>query len=416
MRERLLEIWGSMRRNRLRTVLTGFAVAWGIFMLVILLGAGNGLKHAVLANFDDMATNTIEIYGGWTSVPYGGYEKDRRILLRSRDAEILVRSLPQITGSTASARYAERKMTRGSVWIDAAAEGATPEKAVTNNIRILEGRFINPADINLRRKVIVIDRIARDALFPSGGAVGTTVELEGIPFTVVGFYDSPAYYNRSYCYVPFSTGQLLYNQGRDILTSICLTVSPGPGGNAESERMAAEIRQRLASEHGFSPDDRSALWIYDNNDSYRTVGTVFGALTMFIWMIGIGTLTAGIVGVSNIMLVTVRERTSEFGIRKALGAKPSSITGLILTEAVIITALFGYIGMTAGVGVMEAVGYYADQAAASQEFPMFTDPTPDLSVAVSATVVLVIAGLVAGWIPARRAARLKTVDALRFNK
>ena len=205
---------------------------------------------------------------------------------------------------------------------------------------------------------------------------------------------------------------------RDV-ASISFTVR-GIDTEEQSDLFKRQLRTRLGAEHSFSPEDKSAIWINDRMESYQQTMTIFHGIALFIWIIGIGTLTAGIVGVSNIMLVTVRERTSEFGIRKALGAKPASIIRLILTESVLITAAFGYLGMVLGVAVMETVNYLLNQMPSQQTEggmnSVFLDPTLDLGVAVSATVVLVAAGLIAGYIPAYRAAQLKTIDALRYNK
>lgn len=419
MRELLLEIWTSVRRNRLRTFLTGFSVAWGIFMLIILLGSGNGLQNGVLSNFGDRAVNSVSLYGGYTSMPYGGYQSGRNIQLKTEDLQMLRRDFPEVRQVAARGWYSfAPKVSYGTEYTGASLIGATPELPGIDGIKILEGRFINQLDVDEFRKVVVVDENAVRILFKGESCIGKRVNVSGIDYTVVGLYKRRSYGNSSSFYIPISTGQLIYAQNRKTVGQTAFTVD-GIETDAQSEALEKRVREKLAAAHSFDPNDRNAVWIWNQMRSYKEAMLIFRGIALFVWIIGIGTLTAGIVGVSNIMLVTVRERTSEFGIRKALGAKPASIVRLILTETVIITAFFGYIGMVLGVAVMEAVNYFLERASAAKgedSFNIFLNPTLNLSVAVSATVVLIVAGLIAGYVPARRAARIKTIDALRFNK
>lgn len=417
MRELLIEIWTSIKRNKLRTFLTGFSVAWGIFMLVILLGSGNGLKNGVTSNFGNRAINSMDIYGGWTSKPYMGYGKDRSIDLKNRDLDILVNEFPEITEIAARSWFNSEKATHGSLFINVSLQGVLPKLQKMRGINVVEGRFINQADMQSYRKVMVIDESMQRILFSGASGIGKAVKIGNSTFTVIGIYKADSERNSSMCYIPLSTGQLIYTPSNPYVDTAIFTVE-GVSTDAQMDSLEKHITRRLAVEHKFDPTDESAIYLQNNMEQYKNMMVVFNGISIFVWIIGLGTLLAGIVGVSNIMLVTVTERTAEFGIRKALGAKPSSIIRLILTESVLITALFGYIGMVLGVGVMEIVNYVINSSTqtSSQMGTMFLNPTLDLSVAVSATIVLVLAGLVAGYIPAYRAAQLKTIDALRHNK
>jgi len=416
MRELFLEIWTSVRRNKLRTALTGFSVAWGIFMLVILLGSGNGLKNGVESNFGDYATNSLDLFGGRTSKPYAGYEKNRRIRLRANDMAILEREFPEIDEVTAQAWYGGKKATCGneftSVWID----GMTPAVARMEGIKLSAGRFFNDTDLHDYRKVIVIDEMMNRLFFKGESPLGKQVKVGTSNFTVIGVQEGDAQHNSSECFIPLTTAQLLYKQNNPEVNNIMLTVN-GLKNDQQLADFEKRLRRRLAIEHQFDPEDESAIWIDNTMERYKSFQMIFWGINLFVWIIGLGTLLAGVVGVSNIMLVTVTERTPEFGIRKALGAKPASIIRLILTESVCITAAFGYIGMVLGIAVMEGVNLLLTQGGGESQGPsIFLNPTLDLRVVVSATVVLVAAGLIAGYIPAYRAAQLKTIDALRYNK
>ena len=420
MRELLLEIGTSVRRNKLRTFLTGFSVAWGIFMLVILLGSGNGLQHGVISNFGSYAVNSIDLYGGWTSKPWMGYNKGRRITLRNSDLEILVREFPEVREVAANSWFNDRNASSGTRFMKIYLRGSLPKIRRIEGVNVVRGRFVDESDIRLYRKVAVIPTQMVPVLFPDRDPLGAPLRIDNSTSTVVGVYEADANRMGASCYIPLTTGQLLYAANDPVVNNAVFTIE-GIETDAAMEAFEKRVVRRLSAEHHFDPTDESALWLNNNMERYKTMFTVFRGIALFVWIIGLGTLLAGIVGVSNIMLVTVTERTAEFGIRKALGAKPASIIRLILTESVLVTAFFGYIGMVLGVAAMEAVDYVithrpAETGGTGFAPTIFLDPTLDLSVAVSATVVLVVAGLIAGYIPARRAARLKTIDALRHNK
>ena len=415
MRELLLEIGTSVRRNKLRTFLTGFSVAWGIFMLVILLGSGNGLQHGVISNFGSYAVNSIDLYGGWTSKPWMGYNKGRRITLRNSDLEILVREFPEVREMAANSWFNDRNASSGTRFMKIFLRGSLPKIRRIEGVNVVRGRFVDESDIRLYRKVAVIPTQMVPVLFPDRDPLGAPLRIDNSTFTVVGIYEADANRSGASCYIPLTTGQLLYAANDPVVNNAVFTIE-GIETDAAMEAFEKRVVRRLSAEHHFDPTDESALWLNNNMERYKTMSTVFRGIALFVWIIGLGTLLAGIVGVSNIMLVTVTERTAEFGIRKALGAKPSSIIRLILTESVLITAAFGYVGLVLGVAAMEAVGWLLGRAPQGEGPTVFLDPTLDLSVALSATAVLVVAGLVAGYVPAYRAAQLKTIDALRYNK
>ena len=401
------------------TFLTGFSVAWGIFMLIVLLGSGNGLRNAMQDNFSGRAVNSMFIYSGQTSVPYKGFQSGRHIQINQRDMEILKTEFSdRIDKITASVWHNDAHISYGGEFTSATLYGVLPQTQPIDGIQIVEGRFINETDVKEKRKVVVLDDLACRVLFKDGGSpVGRMVQIDKMGYTVVGTYKGLSYSYTSQIYGPLSSVLLTYMGDKRDVASISFTVR-GIDTEEQSDLFKRQLRTRLGAEHSFSPEDKSAIWINDRMESYQQTMTIFHGIALFIWIIGIGTLTAGIVGVSNIMLVTVRERTSEFGIRKAMGARPSSLVKLVLLESVLITAAFGYVGLIGGVGVMEAVNFFMDRAAAASpsQFSMFKNPTLDLSTAVSATLVLIVAGMIAGYVPARRAARIKAIDAMRHNK
>ena len=319
---------------------------------------------------------------------------------------------------TASVWHNDAHISYGGEFTSATLYGVLPQTQPIDGIQIVEGRFINETDVKEKRKVVVLDDLACRVLFKDGGSpVGRMVQIDKMGYTVVGTYKGLSYSYTSQIYGPLSSVLLTYMGDKRDVASISFTVR-GIDTEEQSDLFKRQLRTRLGAEHSFSPEDKSAIWINDRMESYQQTMTIFHGIALFIWIIGIGTLTAGIVGVSNIMLVTVRERTSEFGIRKAMGARPSSLVKLVLLESVLITAAFGYVGLIGGVGVMEAVNFFMDRAAAASpsQFSMFKNPTLDLSTAVSATLVLIVAGMIAGYVPARRAARIKAIDAMRHNK
>ena len=406
------EILSTIKKNKMRTFLTGFSVAWGIFMLMILLGSGNGLSNGVASNFMNDAVNAMWIWRGETTIPYQGMKAGRLIQFHNSDQEI-VQKIPAVGVSSGrytmnSTRYSYKKESGEYSTVT-----CQPELKVVENLVIEEGRFINKIDILQKRKVIVLGKDIKTALFKDSTALGEYVKINNVPFKVVGISTEPGSTRNRNAYMPLSTAQLIYS-GSDKLHGLSLTINAKT--LEESQGVEEQIRNALARQHKFDPKDKAAIGLYNKLENYIQTMKIFQAIKIFIWIIGIGTLIAGIVGVSNIMLIVVKERTKEIGIRKAIGASPASVIGLILLESVLITTLAGYIGLVLGTGVMELINFMMVQSAnagSQQGGTMFLNPTVDFGVAVSATILLVVAGTIAGYIPAKRAASIKPIVALR---
>ncbi|GMU65407.1 MAG: ABC transporter permease [Acidobacteriota bacterium] len=401
------EILDTLRRNRLRTALTGFAVAWGIFMLVVLLGSGQGLAHGVEYQFRDDAMNSIWVSQGRTSKPYKGLQPGRSIRFENRDYDELTTRIDGVEYS--SARFwifGNQQVTWGGESGSFTIRSVHPGHKMLERTKVVEGRYINELDIRDFRKVAVIGTLVRDALFGAHRAVGEELRINGIAFKVVGIFDDEGSDSeREMIYLPISTAQRAFN-GRNRVNQILFTT--GEASLEQSKVMVDEVRQILADNHDFDVEDKGAVFVMNAVENFQRFVQLLSGIRLFVWVVGIGTLLAGVVGVSNILLVAVKERTREIGIRKALGATPSSIVGLVLAEAILITSVAGYLGLTAGVGVLELVSKYLPP-----ESSFFRNPQVDLRVALWATVLLVVAGAVAGFFPARRAASVQPVVALR---
>ena len=414
MIDTLHELYATIKRNKLRTALTGLAVSWGIFMLIVLLGAGNGLIHAFEQSSADRALNSMRIYPGYTTKSYDGLKEGRNIQLDNRDltdTELLFDE--HIINAGATLQQGSVNISYENQYVNSSLQGVHPNYTEVEDVKIVEGRFINDYDIKERRKVIVLHNKSAEVLFKEKSPIGAFVNAGGIVYQVVGVYKDSGNSNANNAYIPFTTLQIIYNRG-DKLNNIVFTTK-GLTDKVDNEAFEASYRKAIAQNHRFDPTDESGIWISNRMTQYLQTQEAMGLLRTAIWVIGIFTLLSGIVGVSNIMLITVKERTREFGIRKALGAKPRQILWLIIIESVAITTLFGYIGMVAGIGVTEWMsmlfGNQSIEAGGASE-TIFTDPTVDIGVAIQATLTLVVAGTLAGLFPARKAANIRPVEAM----
>lgn len=413
------EIYGTIKRNKLRTFLTGFAVAWGIFMLIVLLGAGNGLIHAFEQSSSERALNSIRIFPGWTTKAYEGLKEGRRIRLENKDLEATETYFPDnVIAAGATVRQGNVNVSFGREYVNISLMGVYPNYTEVETVKTADGRFINHTDLKERRKVIILHKKTAEILFNKTHTepIGQFVNANGIAYQVVGIYNDQGDREAGEAYIPFSTLQTIYNKGEQ-LNNIIFTTK-----NMETiesnEAFEKNYRKVIGANHRFDPKDDGAIWIWNRFTQYMRTQGAMGMLRTAIWVIGIFTLLSGIVGVSNIMLITVKERTREFGIRKALGAKPLSILWLIIVESVTITTLFGYIGMVAGIGVTEwmnsAFGNQTIDAGMFQE-TIFSNPTVDIGIAIQATLTLIIAGTLAGFFPAKKAVSISPIEALRAD-
>ena len=409
-REKWGEVFESIGKNKLRAVLTGFAVFWGIFMLVVLLGLGGGLRNGFAYNFKNTATNSISIWGGETSKPWNGLPANRNIQLDEGDIEALRTAIPGLEHISGSYRVwrgnsqLQHNMNYGSYNI----HGVVSEQQQLEKQIVVKGRFINEVDEEQVRKVIVIADDARKELFKEEEPIDQWVNVNGVPFQVVGLYEREGgghgMMNRSPVYIPLSAAQRVFNAQRDV-DEIMFSFSDAsiPGSRIAKDRAVHTIARR----HNFDPTDERALWLENNVENVGTFNNVFFGITLFIWFIGIGSLIAGIVGIGNIMLITVKDRTQEIGVRKALGATPGNVVGQIVMESVFITTVFGFVGLASGVLFLE---WLASVVPASE---FLRDPTVRIDIGLKALGALIFFGALAGFFPALRAAAIRPIEALR---
>lgn len=400
------EILSTIRKNKLRTFLTAFSVAWGIFILIVLLGAGKGLRNGAEQEFLSDATNSIWIEGGQTSMPYKGTKPGRNIQLSNDDFDLIQNKVNDIDKMTAvfdgkASKVLSYKKEHATFTV----RSCRPDHKVLENINLVNGRFLNMSDLKEFRKVCSIGKPVADALFKAEDPMGKYIDVEGTPYKVVGVFTDVGRNDMNRIYIPLSTAQRAYN-AKSKLNVIWLSTGDAP--IERSVAMADEIREMLSKKYQFDVNDRRAVEVNNNNYEFKRIMGMLDGIKLFIWIIGIMTIIAGVVGVSNIMMIVVKERTKEIGVRKALGATPFSIVSLIIQESVLITGFAGYVGLTLGVILLEVFNSLVPEGG-----DFFKNPSVDLNVALTATVVLIIAGAVAGLVPAVRAARIQPVIALR---
>lgn len=404
--DKIGEILHNIRNHKLRVLLTGFSVSWGIFMLILLLGAGYGLENGVRKSFAEDAINSLWVHPGQTSLAYQGLRQGRLVKFRNEDLSDASTYLPAVDLSSARVYLGHRKTIR---FAERASNftvvGVHPDYQEIENLRMLQGRRLNRRDLAEIRKTVVIGKVVAGELFETTPPIGQHLHINGVAFLVVGvFHDPGDDRQEETLYMPVSTLQRVFT-GNDRVHNMAFTVDAEDVG--ASRAVEKRLLHRLAARHDFDAADERAVFIHNTFEEYSKYMTLFANIRSFIWLIGIGSIVAGIVGISNIMLITVKERTREIGIRKALGATPGSIIDMILTEAILTTVVFGYLGLVAGIALLEVA------ARLIQNADYFHNPEVNLAVAFGAMGLLVGCGTLAGIFPARRAAMIRPVEALR---
>ena len=418
MIELLKEIGQTTKRNKLRTALTGFAVAWGIFMIIVLLGAGNGLINANLQQSGEWLTNSMEAYGGRTSKPYNGLSEGRNIDLNTKDLGITESEFKNTIDDVGATYYYSTTVSHGEQYMNLQIMGVYPIHSSIVKRSLICGRNINNIDLKEKRKVLVLTDKQAKELEPKDykTLLGKYVKVGNFSFKVVGIYKTPGD-GESSAYSAYSTIKSIYGANSNSIGNIEFTFH-GLKTEEDNDAFEKAYRRRLNANHQAHPEDERAIWLWNGYTQSLQMEQGIAIIRTALWIVGLFTLLSGIVGVSNIMLITVKERTHEFGIRKAIGAKPWSVLRLIIVESVIITTFFGYIGMVLG----EMANEYMDATLGHDtidtglfQATMFLNPTVGLDVCFEATMVMVIAGTIAGLIPAFKASRIRPIEALRAD-
>jgi putative ABC transport system permease protein len=402
--EIIQEILATMAKNKLRTALTGLSVVWGIFMLVILLGASNGLLNGIENSFKDEAINSIWVSTDITSLPYKGMNAGRNIDLNNDDYDHIKDTYPHIDAITKQSGLWNVPVVYKKEFSNYSVRGVNPDHQEIEHTTVDEGRYINETDIKQKRKVALIGKALVKEFCKGDNPMNQNIEISGVNFTIVGIFSEGGNEREEQVfYIPISTMQSTFGRG-NVVDRIIYTT--GDISLKESQKLASQTKTDFARRKMFDVADSRAMSVRNRQESFQEYANVLGGMQIFTWFIGIMTIIAGIVGVSNIMFIVVKERTKEIGVRKAIGATPNSIIKLILIEAVFITGFFGYLGLVLGILLLETVG-------GSIQSDFFANPEVDLKIAIQTTILLVIAGGMAGFIPARRAANIKPIEALR---
>ena len=417
MRELIKEIWSTSKRNKLRTSLTGFAVAWGIFMLIFLLGAGNGLINAQLQQSTRFLANSMRVFPGETSKAYKGLKEGRSITLNDRDILISNQTYGQYVDDVGgrleqynvNINYGDNYVASQSL------VGVAPTHPKIDKTELIGGRFINEIDMKDQRKNVVLSRSqAKELCKDYRSLVGKNVKISNLNFQVVGIYKDDESRNNTDAFTAYSTIKTIYAKGDDA-GSLEFTIK-NLKTQEDNEQFEKNYRASINNNHQAAPDDDRTIWLWNRYMDNIQMNQGIAIMQTALWIVGLFTLLSGIVGVSNIMLITVKERTREFGVRKAIGAKPWSILKLLITESIIITSFFGYIGMVCGVAaneIMDATIGHTTIDTGLFKAAMFVNPTVGIGTCIGATIAIVIAGTIAGLIPAIKAARIRPIEALR---
>jgi putative ABC transport system permease protein len=413
------EIVSAIKQNKMRTFLTAFGVFWGIFMLVIMLGSGKGLQNGITRGFGDFATNSIFMWTRNTTEPYKGLPRGRRWNFRNDDIIAIRNNIKEIEyiaprmqawGGEGSNNVVRNQNT-GAFYIF----GDYPEWNLIDPVDLISGRFLNKTDIDQARKVAVIGTRVSEVLFePDEDPIGQYIRIQNVFFQVVGVF-KPRSTDMNFggdktetIHIPFSTLQKVYNYG-DIVGMFAFTAQPNIPVSVVEEKTIALLKRR----HNIAPSDTQAIGFFNLEKQYQQMVGLFTGIQVLIWIVGIGTLFAGVIGISNIMLVIVKERTKEIGIQRAIGASPIKIVSQIITESVFLTTVAGYVGLVIGVALVELINFALLQGGGQSN--MFHNPQVDFGVAINALIILIVSGAFAGFIPARKAISIKPIDALRYE-
>lgn len=414
--DRWQEIYQVLTKNKLRTFLTAFGVFWGIFMLVVMLGAGNGLQNGVTQNFGDMATNSVFIWAQQTSIPYNGFPRGRYYHFKNQDVDALKKEIPEMKCVAPRLRIGDfnevNNVIRGKKTGGFSIMGEYPVINEIDPVNIIRGRFINDFDIREKRKVVVAGIRVIDILFEKDeDPLNQYIKIKGVYFKIVGIFQSKrtgeqADQENQNIYMPFTTLQKTYNLG-DNIGFFAITSNEGIPVSVVEEKAIEILKKR----HSVAPVDERAIGHFNIEQEFKKMKGLFYGIDGLIWVVGIGTLLAGIIGVSNIMLIIIKERTKEIGLKRAIGATPINIITQVVLESVFLTTLAGYFGLVLGVGVLTLIDNAMKNSGGDAQF--FLHPEIDFSVGITALAILIFSGIFAGLIPARRAVSIKPVDALR---
>lgn len=415
MRELWQEIWQTISRNKWRSLMTAFGVFWGLLMLILLVGLGHGIFNGITSSLNSIPANSMFFGGDRTSMAYKGFGKDRYFDIENEDVELIERNSPELIRFVTPLNFAgSHESSIGELHYNAQIVGTRSSYINVIPQQLLYGRYINDIDLAERRKVCLIGREAYEALFPKGGdPCGQLIKVGSIYYTIVGvvkkltsMINIGADVDRGLI-IPITTAQLAYNRGHNV--DVCaVTLKDQYPISDYMDRILAPVKER----HYIHPEDKKALWSFNLAEILNMFNNLFIGINILLWIVGCGSLLAGLIGISNIMLVTVKERTQEIGIRRALGAKPFTILSQILCESLVLTLAAGISGLMIGVWILQLVGLATANQPADSDFPM-SNPQIPFSVAVAAALVIICGGLLAGWMPAKRAMKIKAIEALR---
>jgi putative ABC transport system permease protein len=410
------EIFSTLKKNKLRSFMTAFGVFWGIFLLIIMLGAGTGLHNGAMNEFNRLASNSVFVWTRTTTIPYKGFPRGRKFYFNNDDIRALRQQIPMIEHIAPRNQLGGHRgvanVTRGLKDGAFAINGDYPEIYHIKLMDIIAGRFLNYLDLKENRKVAIIGTRVVEVLFePDEEPIGQYIEANGVYFKVIGVFESKgegdeADEDTQTVFVPFTTFQQVFNYGNRVSWFSLTSIKGVPA--SEVERQAVVL---LAERHQVSPNDTLAFGRYNTEKEFNKMMNLFAGINFLTWFVGIFTLIAGVIGVSNIMLIVVKERTREIGIRRAIGATPFGIVGQIVLESILLTTFAGYFGLVAAVGAVEFVSTALKRSGASAEF--FKNPEVDLSIALIALGILIASGALAGLIPGKRAISIKPVEAIR---